>query len=73
MIAGVFAICVAILVTVNGTQQMLLDFKKEFRWFRDNEQYQCPIEENPVVGVKLTPDLKWVEIRADDKHVGEGR
>lgn len=69
LIAGVFAVCVTILVLVNGTQQMLLDFKKEFRRFRDKEQYQC-IVENPVVGVKLNPDGNWTEIRANDKQEG---
>ena len=40
MIAGVFAVCVTILAIVNGTQHMLLDFKREFRRFRDGEQYE---------------------------------
>ena len=40
MVALVIAICVTTLVMVNGTQQMLLDFKKEFRRFRDGEQYE---------------------------------
>lgn len=72
LIAGVFAVCVTTLVLVNGTQQMLLDFKKEFRRFRDGEQYQCRVE-NPVIGVKLNPDGNWSEIRANDKHIGNGR
>ena len=37
------AICITTLVMVNTTQQMLYDFKKEFRRFRDGEQYQCQI------------------------------
>ena len=40
MIAGVFAVCVTTLVISHGTQQMLFDFKREFRRFRDGEQYE---------------------------------
>lgn len=46
----IVALCVTILVMVNTTQQMLYDFKKEFRRFRDGEQYQCYVE-NPFTGV----------------------
>lgn len=60
------------LLLIHTTQQMLYDFKKEFRRFRDGEQYQCRIE-NPVIGLKLNPDGNWSEIRADDKHIGNGR
>lgn len=66
------ALCVTTLVMVNATQQMIYDFKKEFRRFRDGEQYQCRIE-NPVIGVKLNPDGNWSEIRANDKHIENGR
>ena len=45
------------LIICHGTQQALYDFKKEFRRFRDGEQYQC-IVENPVVGVKLNPSSR---------------
>ena len=67
LIAGVFAVCVTTLVLVNGTQQMLLDFKKEFRRFRDKEQYECHLENNPIVGVKLNLDGSWSEVREKDK------
>lgn len=60
------------LIICHGTQQALYDFKKEFRGFRDKEQYQCIIE-NPVVGVKLNPDGNWTEIRANDTHIENGR
>ena len=60
------------LIICNGTQQALYEFKKEFRRFRDKEQYQC-IVENPVVGVKLNPDGNWTGIRANDTHIENGR
>lgn len=60
------------LIICHGTQQALYDFKKEFRRFRDGEQYQCRVE-NPVIGVKLNSDGNWSEIRANDKHIGNGR
>ena len=41
LIALNVVICVTTLVMVNTTQQMLYDFKKEFRRFRDGEQYEC--------------------------------
>ena len=54
------------LIICNGTQQALYDFKKEFRRFRDGEQYQCYVE-NPVVGIKLNADGSWSEVHANDK------
>lgn len=32
------------LLLIHTTQGMVYDFKKEFRRFRDGEQYQCRIE-----------------------------
>ena len=70
-IAFVIALCLVTLVICHGTQQMLFDFKKEFRRFRDGEQYQCRLElDNPVIGVKLNADGNWSEIRANDKQEG---
>ena len=69
LIALNIAICVTVLVMVNTTQQMLYDFKKEFRRFRDGEQYQCRID-NPFIGLKLNEDGNWSEIRANDKPKG---
>ena len=53
------------LIICHGTQQSLYDFKKEFRRFRDGEQYQVNLE-NPVVGVRLNPNGSWSEIREKD-------
>ena len=51
LIAWNVAICITTLVMVNTTQQMLYDFKKEFRRFRDGEQYR------PNCG----RSLEWIE------------
>lgn len=40
MISMAIALCITTLVIVVGTQHMLLDFKREFRRFRDGEQYE---------------------------------
>lgn len=45
LIALNVAICITTLVMVNTTQQMLYDFKKEFRRFRDGEQYEMQIRQ----------------------------
>ena len=54
------------LIICHGTQQALYDFKKEFRRFRDGEQYQVKLD-NPIVGVKLNLDGSWSEVRREDK------
>ena len=68
----IIALCISIFVIVTRIYSEVYELKKEFRRFRDGEQYQC-IVENPVVGVKLNPDGNWTEIRANDTHIENGR
>lgn len=70
--AFIIALCISVFVIVNRIYYEVYELKKEFRRFRDGEQYQCRIE-NPVIGVKLNPDGNWSEIRANDKHIENGR
>ena len=69
-IVMLIALCCALafttLIICNGTQQALYEFKKEFRRFRDGEQYQVKLD-NPIVGVKLNLDGSWSEVRREDK------
>lgn len=68
--AFIITLCISIFVIVTRIYSEVYELKKEFRQFRDGEQYQC-IVENPVIGVKLNPDGNWSEIRANDKTKGE--
>lgn len=68
--AFIIALCISVFVIVNRIHYEVYELKKEFRRFRDGEQYQCVLE-NPVIGVKLNPDGNWSEIRANDKTKGE--
>lgn len=64
--AFIIALCISVLVIVNRIYYEVYELKKEFRRFRDGEQYQCRLD-NPVIGVKLNADGNWSEIRANDK------
>lgn len=69
--ALVIALCISVFVIVNRIHYEVYELKKEFRRFRDGEQYQCHLElDNPVVGVKLNADGSWSEVRANDKQEG---
>ena len=68
--AFIIALCISIYVIVTRIYSEVYELKKEFRRFRDGEQYQC-IVENPAIGVKLNPDGNWSEIRANEKMKGE--
>lgn len=65
--AFIIALCISIFVIVNRTHYEIYELKKEFRRFRDGEQYKCHLENNPVVGVKLNLDGSWSEVREKDK------
>lgn len=67
LIALCCALAFSTLIICNGTQQALYDFKKDFRRFRDGEQYQVKLENNPIVGVKLNLDGSWSEVREKEK------
>lgn len=70
--AFIIALCISVFVIVTRIYSEVYELKKEFRRFRDGEQYQR-IVENPVIGVKLNPDGNWSEIRANDTHIQNGR
>ena len=44
--AFIVALCISVFIVVNRVNYEIYELKKEFRRFRDGEQYQCYIE-NP--------------------------
>ena len=47
--------------------RVVYDYKEEFRRFRNKEQYECRLKNNPIIGVKLNLDGSWSEVREKDK------
>ena len=49
--AFIVALCISVFVVVNRVNYEIYELKKEFRRFRDGEQYKCYIE-NPFKKTK---------------------